>query len=441
MLTAQNNELVTRVERGTPAGDYFRQFWLPFLMSWELEADGSPERVRIMGENLIAFRNTKGNVGLIAENCPHRGASMFFGRNENDGLACVYHGWKFAPDGNCMEMPSEPDESNYYTKVRVGSYPCVEKGGLVWTYMGPMDAPPPLPGLEWLDLPDGHVIASKRVQYSNWLQALEGEIDQSHLSFTHARLKPGEGVNQATTNTLVNTIRQTDKHPKFETIDTDYGVCIGSGRNAPDNQKYWRVSQWLTPAHIMTGPYGPNPVRNWRFWLPIDDTNVLVIGLYFHPTRPFTGEEQERFKIQAGVWSISPDMRVSKPGSAFANWHPKATLENNFFIDREMQKHENFSGIGEFWAQDAAPQLSMGPIYDRRKEHLGTSDLGIISMRKRLTKEVAAFRDSGETPPQVLNPAVYAIRSDATLLQSDEHWFTATTDRRKARPGVNPDCT
>ncbi len=438
MLTREANERVTRVTNGAPMGAYFREFWIPFLFSWELEADGAPERVKLLGEDLIAFRNNAGKVGLIAEHCPHRGASLFFGRNEEGGVSCVYHGWKFAPDGSCMDMPSEPEQSNFRDKVAQPSYPCQERGGVVWTYMGSRQPIPELPALEWMDLPPEHVVASKRVQYTNWLQALEGEIDQSHISFTHSRLKFGEGVNFS--GRLVNEIRQTDKHPKFETVDTEYGVCIGSGRNAPDGRKYWRISQWLAPSHIMTGPYGEDPMRNWRMWVPIDDTNALVIGCNFHPKREIVGEERALLETRAGVWTISPAMRVHRQGTAFAKWHPKAGLDNDFFIDRDMQKNENYSGIEEFWAQDAAPQISMGVITPRHREHLGTSDLGIIAVRKRLIRELINHEESGDSPGQVAHPEWYRVRSDAALLPGEEPWFKATAERRKAVAGSNPDC-
>src|SRR5690242_10991209 len=191
MLSAQDNELITRVRRGTPMGDLLRLYWIPFLLSWEVEPDGRPERVRLLGEDLIAFRVSSGQIGLIQNNCPHRGASLFFGRNEQSGLRCVYHGWKFSADGRCMDMPNEPDSLAKH-ELRATAYPCVERAGVVWTYMGPHAPPPPLPALEWLDLPDAQLVASKRVQDTNWVQAMEGDIDQSHLSFTHSSLRPEE---------------------------------------------------------------------------------------------------------------------------------------------------------------------------------------------------------------------------------------------------------
>ncbi|MCI0889075.1 MAG: Rieske 2Fe-2S domain-containing protein [Chloroflexi bacterium] len=441
MLSASDNELLTRVGAGTPMGSLLRQYWIPFLFSWEIEAGGAPTRVRLMGEDLVAFRDTHGAAGLVAERCAHRGASLYFGRNEDGGLACIYHGWKYDGSGRCMEMPSEPDASDFKDKVRIVSYPCVERGGIVWTFMGkPEGAPPPLPALEWLDLPEDHIVASKRVQPSNWLQAIEGEIDQSHVSFVHSRLELAKETRQGTGRGFVDRIRKLDRHPRFEVVETESGMCIGAGRNAPDGMEYWRVTQHLMPFHIMTGPYGEDPMRNWRAWIPIDDTNVFVIGLSFHPLRPFTGEEREQLATRSGVWTVSPEMRAPKTSAPFGAWRVRPGLDNDFFQDRTLQKTELYSGITEFWAQDSAPQLTMGPIFDRTQEHLGTSDRGIIAVRRKLARTVRALAERGELPPEPSVPDVYRVRSDAMLLRPDQHWFEATAERRKVVAGSNPDC-
>ena len=440
MLSAQENEIVTRVGRGTPMGELLRQFWIPFLFTWELEADGAPERVRLLGEDLVAFRDTSGRAGLIGERCPHRRASLYFGRNEEGGLRCIYHGWKYDVSGQCVDMPSEPPESNFKDKIVDRSYPCVEQGGIVWTYMGPRDDPPPLPDLEWMSLPAAHLIASKRVQYSNWVQGMEGDIDQSHVSFVHSRLHLDDGGGAPGRSGVVDQIRKADTHPRFEVLDTDYGVLIGAGRNAPDGMKYWRITQHMMPFHTITGPYGENPIRNWRAWVPIDDTNLLVIGLNFHPLRPLTEDERERFTHRAGVWTIAPEMRAPRTSAPFGAWRPIPSLENDFFQDRQAQRDRTFSGISEFWAQDAAPQLSMGEICDRTEEHLGTSDLAIIAVRKRLLNEALALAERGEAPAEIEKPEVYQVRADALLIPAEQSWLEASERRRKVLAGDNPAC-
>lgn len=439
MLSAQDNELITRVGRGTLMGDLLRRYWIPFPFSWEVEPNGSPERVRLLGEDLIAFRDSSGQVGLIKNNCPHRGASLFFGRNEelDPGLRCVYHGWKFSTEGACVDMPNEPPGSNLKHRVRATAYPCVERAGVVWTYMGPQTPSPPLPGLEWLKLSEAQLVASKRVQNTNWAQAMEGDIDQSHLSFTHSSLRPEEDPSG---DPRIARIRKLDKHPRFEVVPTPYGTCIAAGREAPDDHRYWRITQHLMPFHTMTGPYGKDPLRNWRAWVPIDDLTCFVIGVTFHPTRPLTPDERTRPRTPAWVWTISPEHRAPATSQPFGRWRSTLDLQYDFGIDRHVQRTDNFSGIRETWAQDAAPQVSMGPINDRTIERLGASDLAIIAVRRSLLEAAKALRERGIVPGEISEPESYAVRSDALLLSADQKWFEATIERRIALTGVNPDC-
>src|SRR4051794_15842345 len=219
MLSRENNEMLTRVGPGTPMGEVLRQYWHPFLYPDELKSDGAPLRIRLLGEDLVAFRTTSGEVGLIQNNCPHRGASIFFGRNEEEGLRCVYHGWKFNVAGDCVDMPNEPPESNFKHKVRVTAYPCVERGGMIWTYMGPENPAPAIPDLEFLNLNDDQRFYWKRVQTCNWVQAMEGDIDQSHNSFLHTWLVT---ANDNSGRNRITEIRARDKSPHFEVVETDY---------------------------------------------------------------------------------------------------------------------------------------------------------------------------------------------------------------------------
>jgi hypothetical protein len=278
-------------------------------------------------------------------------------------------------------------------------------------------------------------VASKRVQYTNWVQGMEGDLDQSHLSFTHRWLK----TNPDSPRKGVDVIRQNDTHPHFEVTDTDYGVLIGCSRESGEGQKYWRLSQHMMPFHTITPPYGDNPTRNWRAWVPVDDHNTFVIGLTFHPTQPITGELRERLETRAGVWTISPEHRLPKTSAWFGRWRPALTVENDFHQDRELQRTGIYSGIAEFWAQDAAPQLTMGTIYNRTKEHLGTSDTGIIAMRRRLIQAVRKFAADAETPHEVTHPEVYQIRADALFLDHGVSWIDRTAERRKVSLTANPD--
>ena len=218
MLSHVDNELLGRVRRGTPMGELLRQYWLPFLPSSELPMpDGPPKKVRLLGEDLVAFRDTQGQVGLLSANCPHRGASLFFGRNEGCGLRCVYHGWKFDVTGRCIDMPNEPAESTFKDKVDARAYPCRDVNGVVWTYMGPRSAPPPLSAFEINTLPPEQVYPPLvMLEECNWVQALEGDIDSSHIDYVHAKLRP-DSKQRGTFHR--------DKRPRLELLPTDYGAC------------------------------------------------------------------------------------------------------------------------------------------------------------------------------------------------------------------------
>src|SRR5579864_5826858 len=186
MFSKEDNELITRTGPGTPMGNVFREYWLPAMLSRELPSpDCDPVRVMLLGERLIAFRDTNGKVGLLQNHCPHRGASLFFGRNEEGGLRCVYHGWKFAIDGTCVDMPNEPAESDFKSKVKALAYPTRERNGVIWAYLGPREHPPELPDIEANNLPEGTWMVTAIQRESNWLQGLEGDIDTSHFSFLH----------------------------------------------------------------------------------------------------------------------------------------------------------------------------------------------------------------------------------------------------------------
>ncbi len=452
MLTREDNELLTRVGPGTVMGDLFRQYWHPVLIPRELEADGAPLRVRLLGEDLIAFRDTDGRVGLLADNCSHRGASLFFGRNEECGLRCVYHGWKFDVNGQCVDMPNEPAESNFKDRIRHQSYPCTERGGLIWAYMGPLNPPPPLPGFESNDLPDSHIRVVKRVQETNWAQALEGQIDQSHVSFLHSYLDPTAqrfvdpntppASGNSGPSSRITQIRASDKHPHFEVVNTQYGVVISARRSSGEDLYYHRISQFLMPHHTMTGPYGEDPGRGWQAWVPIDDENTVIIGVTFHPLHPLTERRprtpnENGYRIRGGVVDMEPEDRAPATSKPFGAWYPLDTLENDFRIDREIQKNLTYSGIPVFWAQDGGTQLTMGPIYDRTKEHLSNTDSGIIAMRQRVLNAAKALRNEGVTPPGVLNPDWYQVRGAAVELPGNVDWFEQTDEYRRVIAGVN----
>jgi phthalate 4,5-dioxygenase oxygenase subunit len=228
MLSAERNRFMAQVGPGTPMGEFFRRFWLPVLVPDQLaEPDGEPARIRILGEDLVAFRDTNGQIGILHAFCLHRRAPLFFGRNEECGLRCVYHGWKFDASGSCVDMPSEPPESDFKERIHITSYPAREWGGAIWVFMGPKEAQPELPELEWATLPPAHRRVGMWIVESNWLQVLEGNVDTAHVSFLHSAADGIPGVREE---------GLTDKAPRLMVIENDVGFAYGGGGATLDGQ-------------------------------------------------------------------------------------------------------------------------------------------------------------------------------------------------------------
>jgi len=425
MLSRDDNELLCRIGPGTPMGNLMRQYWVPAALSSELpEPDGAPLRVRLLGEDLIAFRVSSGAVGLIQNSCPHRGASLFYGRNEAEGLRCVYHGWKFDVGGRCVDMPIEPAESNFKQKVRAVTYPCVERGGLIWTYLGPRPTPPPMPELEATMLADNRIQVYQRD--CNWIQALEGDIDTGHTVYLHlgsvdaSEVPPDSWARYALA----------DRAPRYEVTDTDSGVMYGAYRPAEADTNYWRIANFLFPFYAMipTGVLGLE-VRV-RAWVPMDDAHTLAF-LITHGAPPPPRN--------AGRQAVAPPETLPNTTDWYGRFRCAADGTNDYLIDRKAQKTVSFTGIGSIHLQDQAVTESMGPVYDRTREHLGTSDAMVIRTRKRLLDAARALRDRGQIPPGVDDPGVYAVRSGGVVLPRGADWIEATQKLRTAwteHPGL-----
>ncbi|MDE3077479.1 MAG: Rieske 2Fe-2S domain-containing protein, partial [Chloroflexota bacterium] len=247
MLTAEENETLTRIGPGTPMGELLRRFWLPALLDDEVpQPDCEPMRTRILGEDLVAFRDTNGKVGIVSAFCPHRRAPLFFGRNEECGLRCVYHGWKFDVDGTCVDMPSEPPESNFKDKIQLAAYPTYEAGGVVWIYMGPRERQPERPpALPFTLVPKEERSNVKFLVEASFLQNLEGELDTAHVSYLHSFLQDDGSLN----NLVRKDGYENDRHPRLTVIETDYGFVYGGRRTKPSGDYYWRVTQYLLPIY------------------------------------------------------------------------------------------------------------------------------------------------------------------------------------------------
>ena len=419
-LTSDQQATLVSTNRGTPMGDLFRRYWIPALLSEELpHADSDPVRVRLMGENLIAFRDSDGRLGLLDEFCPHRGVSLFFARNEECGLRCSYHGWKFDVSGQCIDMPSEPEESAFKNKVRTTSYPLIERGDVLWAYLGPPDLMPAPPEIEWAVLPTAHTYTSKRVQKCNYLQALEGGIDSSHVSFTHRFNLDSDPLHTGSGGSVY--LKQ-DGRPKFEVVESESGLLIGARRNADDENYYWRITPYLMPWYTIIPPFGENLIGA-HAWVPMDDENCWTWSINYHPVRELS--ERERADMRAG----NGIHVVYKPGT----FEPLADRANDYLIDRAAQRAKTtFSGVHGISMQDASLQESMGTVQDRSRERLGTSDAGIIMARQRLlnaARDVAA----GGMPPG-LEPAAQRVRSASLLLPKDVPFQSGAREAMQLHP-------
>ena len=434
MLSREDNELLTRTGPGTAMGGLLRRYWIPVVRGGELAAGGRVKRVQLLGERLIAYRMPDGSPGVIGEFCPHRGASLYFGRVEDDGMRCVYHGWKFGLDGQCVDMPSEPPESSFAAKVCHTAYPCAERGGVVWTYMGPAEAPP-LPDLEWTLLPVDHVFVSKRVQDCNWFQALEGGIDSSHISFLHAPLDAGNAslardLDRASFG-VGAAVQTGDRAPRFEVTDTDYGVLIGARRTRPDGQWYWRFTQFLMPFYTMPPTDLEEKIVQSHIWVPMDDTHVINWMVTWHTERPLAAEEIRVHVEGRGSHVCDYRPETSEP---YGDVRTAASADNDYGMDWEAHRSRMFCGIPGFGVQDQAIQESQGPIVDRTRERLGTSDTAIIQVRRRLLDAARALRERGTEPPG-LDPASMLVRSASAVLPPGADWIDGAAARIVVRPG------
>jgi phenylpropionate dioxygenase-like ring-hydroxylating dioxygenase large terminal subunit len=435
MLSPEDNDIVTRVGAGTPGGDLIRQYWMPAAMSSELPGpDCAPLRVRLLGEDLVAFRDTSGQVGLVGAHCPHRGASLFFGRNEDNGLRCAYHGWKFNRDGRCMDMPNSPD-SNLKQNLKHKAYPCVERGRVVWTYMGPMDPPPPLPMLPFMDLPDDHVLVYKHYQDMNWLQGVEGNIDPSHGPYLHSQLDEELRARiDSQVLTIADNYFQRDGW-SYDAADLGHAAIIASWRATDEERNYWRLNTYFLPcfANAPTAT-GENPAANFFAYAPIDDEHCFHYGFTWHGMRPLNALEHSH-----AAFGFETEFGPGDPTEPGSEWRPKLNRHNDYGLSREMQKTLTFAGIPERLGQDQAMTESMGAIYDRTQEHLVPSDKGIITARKVFLRAAKQLRDKGTVPPGVMDPEVYQMRAaDKFLPKAESKWVEALRDYYTYRPGYNP---
>jgi phthalate 4,5-dioxygenase len=380
MLSREENEVLTRVGPGTLMGNLLRRFWIPALVASELPSpDCDPVRVRLLGENLVAFRDTAGQVGVLDEYCAHRGASLALGRCEEGGIRCVYHGWKFAADGAVLDVMNHRDPTIIKRNVRARAYPVAEKADLIWVYMGPPDKQPPLPNYRFMEAPAENRGITKTILPANWVQIMEGHLDSSHAGILHRdnSLFKRE-IKEERTHILrgAEDYLSDDDAPVLEIEDIEVGFHAAAIRESvQEGMNYVRVHTHVNPFLNLVPPVGHT------FDIPIDDYNTIFLYIGYDPNRRFDNRTRQ-------------DLLMS--GRYFKDGRYIGTAENRWGQDRSTM-NTSWTGIDNQGAEDWAVCASMGPIYDRSKEHLIPADLAVIRMRRQLL-ELARDLEKGIEP-------------------------------------------
>lgn len=426
-MRAEDNETLTRVGPGTPMGEFMRHYWLPVLKSSELEAGGAPVRVRVLGENMLAFRSPDGKVGIVDHRCAHRCASLFYGRNEAGGMRCAYHGWKFDTNGQCIDMPSEPPETQFADKVHIPAAAVIEKYGVVWGYFGKQRPAPDFPKFDLDKVAEEDLEVTFLFRECNWLQGLEADIDTVHVGFLHMGGFGEEFFDKGSTNYY----RQTRLAPKYEAIETSYGTMYSAFRPAADGETYHRIGQLMFPSFTMAAQ-DPLGTIKLRAWLPVDDEHCMLVVI--DGPRPTPAALDKDGKPLPGLFGDGDFL--PNTSDWLGRWRMAQNPANDHMLSREAQKTVNFSGIMGGRVQDQAIVESMGPISDRTYENLGTSDQMIIRTRRRLLRAVRALAEESKSPPGSDDPTLYAnVRSGFVTLPESQDWLTHFNDMRREWAG------
>jgi phthalate 4,5-dioxygenase len=418
-MKLEDHKLLAETGSNTAMGNLLRRYWTAALLSRELDVGGTPVRVRLMAEDLIAFRGPDGKVGLLAEHCSHRGASLYFGKNEDCGLRCSYHGWKYDVDGNCIDMPNEPPQTQFKGRVKHTAYPCIEKNGVVWAYMGPRAKQPPLPALEWLTVPESHVFVSKRRQRCHWTQGMEGDLDSAHLSILHNDLLRQRAANPRN-RSAVWAMRELQ--PEIKTEAMPNGLLLAAKRTAEADTCYWRVNQWFMPFFTNWPIPGDNPQAG-HAWIPIDDASCWVFTFSWHPARALRADELAQMRAGSDIHApVDP-----------ATFVPLHNAGNDYAGPDAPPSRQPWMGVTALQAQDLAMTESMGALYDRTQENLTASDLVVAQARHRLIAAAREVAQGGEPPGH--DPRSYRLRPLAMELpRAVTKWREAVAERMEARP-------
>jgi phthalate 4,5-dioxygenase len=411
-------DLLTQTNSETPMGKLMRRYWVPILGSDEIkEPDSAPVRVTILGEKLLAFRDSEGVAALLSEFCTHRGVSLFFGRNEECGIRCSYHGLKFDRTGACVDVPSAQGQTQVMERMRIKAYPCIERGGIVWAFMGDPAQQPEPPALEWCTLPTSHVYVTRRLQESNYLQAIEGGIDTAHVSFVHKFEVDTDPMHKGAK--AIDYIKA-DGNVVFDIEKNPFGLTLYGRRNAglsgdlhtggTADSYYWRITQFIFPWFTLIPPFGDHALGG-HVWVPADDENCWAWSINYRPDQPLSQHEIGEMKAGYGIHVKYEAPAAGQP----MTWRPYKNKDNDYLVDRQAQKERrSYSGVFGFSEQDASLQESMGVIQDRTQERLLSTDKGIV-MARRMLQDAAEGLAKGIEPP-ALEAKSHAVRAAGVIL-------------------------
>jgi phenylpropionate dioxygenase-like ring-hydroxylating dioxygenase large terminal subunit len=438
MTTASEGDELTRVGPGTAMGQLMRCYWIPACLSSELARDSAPVRLKLLDERLIAFRDSSGRAGIMDHKCPHRRASLFLGRNEQGGIRCIYHGWKFDVEGRCVDMPSVAPHQDFKHKVRAKAYRVLERAGIVWVYMGVMAEAPPLPGFEILDVPEDEVRVTFVQRRCNYLQALEGEIDTSHFGFLHAGHVDADDV--APDNPLHHTI--INRAPEYHVADATWGTQYAGYRAVGPGETYWRFANFLFPFWTQAPNGEFHSHMHARAWVPLDDHHTMFVFIWWKKAVAANALPQPTFKDGRPVGGTGRDFRMLPNTTDWLGRFRMADTEaNDWGMDRAAQQSNAiYSGIDGIHLQDQAICESMGPITDFAHEHLAPSDQMITRTRRRLLMAARALRDKGTPPPGSEDAAIYrGARSGYLVARSEGTWQQVYAEKLAAalHPGAD----
>jgi phenylpropionate dioxygenase-like ring-hydroxylating dioxygenase large terminal subunit len=433
MISQQMNDSLTKVGPGSDAGAVLRHYWQPAALSDELMTARPVVPVRLLGEDLVLFRDSEGELGLIARHCPHRGADMCYGRLEDNGLRCPFHGWHFDRTGQCVEQPGEPEGSRMHEKIKATSYPVTERNGIIWAYMGPGE-PPEFANFDCFRAPETHVFAFKGLWECNWLQAMEVGIDPAHASFLHRFLQdedPADSYGKqfrdsaADTNIPMTKLLRDYPRPDIRADETDYGMKLTALRKLDDGRTHVRVTNQIFPEAICIPVSREMTITQWH--VPIDDTSCYWYSMFTSYTTPVDRD-------------VMRDQRLKE--HRLPDYAPLKNARNNYGYDPDEQASETYTGMGlDINVHDQWAVESMGAIQDRTQEHLGKTDVGLIRYRRMLRNAIAAVKEGNTDALPMhngtdLSTIIGPVSNDA-IAQGD-NWEEATTtsdaERRAACP-------